>query len=134
MVNRLKTLLPSLISMEQIGFVKGRQILERIVTTQEENDYLRTLKVKGMLIKLDLSKEYDCVSLPYMIVVLKSFGFDNRWIQWLNFFISSPNFSILLNGVPSQPFNISRGIPQGVPLSPFLFILVAEGFGRIIKA
>ena len=101
MVNRLKTLLPSLISLKQIGFMKGRQILDGIFTAQEEIDSLRTLKVKGMLIKPDLSKAYDCVSFPYVIVVLKSFGFDNRWIQWLNFFISSPNFSILLNGVPS---------------------------------
>ena len=62
MVNRLKPNLLNIISLEQTGFVKGRQILDGIVTVQEEMHSLRTQKVKGMLIKLDLSKAYDRLS------------------------------------------------------------------------
>ena len=62
MVNRLKPLLPRLIAPKQTGFVKGRQILDEIVTAQEAIHSLKTLKSKGMLIKLELSKAYDCIN------------------------------------------------------------------------
>eukprot|EP00253_Pinus_taeda_P007886 PITA_07886 len=86
-----------------------------------------------MMIKLDLSKAYDRLSLNYLGKVLESFGFSRRWIDWIHSLISSPNFSILVNGTPSKTFTASRGIRQGDPLSPFLFILAAEGLGRFIK-
>ena len=110
MVNILKPLLPNLISQEQTGFVKGRKILDGIVTAQEAIHSLKSLKTKVMLIKLDLSKAYDRISWSYLTAILKAFGFDDRWVQCLYSFISSPHFSILLNGTPSNPFNISRGL------------------------
>eukprot|EP00253_Pinus_taeda_P031160 PITA_31160 len=65
--------------------------------------------------------------------VLESFGFCRRWIDWIHSLISSPSFSILVNGIPSKTFSATRGLRQGDPLSPFLFILAAEGLGRFIK-
>lgn len=81
MVSILKAILPSLISLEQIWFVKGRQILDGIVTAQEAIHLLHSLKAKGILIKLDLSKAYDCLSWSYLKEVLEAFGFLRRWIQ-----------------------------------------------------
>eukprot|EP00253_Pinus_taeda_P033781 PITA_33781 len=133
MAKRLKPLLDKLISAEQTGFVEGRQILDGLVVTQEVIHSLKVKKQKGMMIKLDLSKAYNRLSWNYLGKVLESFGFCRRWIDWIHSLISSPSFSILVNGIPSKTFSATRGLRQGDPLSPFLFILVAEGLGRFIK-
>jgi hypothetical protein len=87
-----------------------------------------------MLIKLDLSKAFDRASWQYLKAILESFGFDQGWVKWILNLTSSAFFSILVNGVPSAPFSPSRGIRQGDPLCPFLFVLMAEGLGRTISA
>jgi hypothetical protein len=91
-------------------------------------------KIPGMLIKLDLSKDFDRLSWQYLRSMLESFGFDKIWVNWILKLTSSAFFSILVNGVPSQPFSPTRGIRQGDPLSPFLFVLMVEGLGCYIKA
>jgi hypothetical protein len=132
--NRLKPILPTIISNEQSGYVEGRQIMDSIILANEVIHSLKTLKIPGMLIKLDLSKAFDRLSWQYLRSVLESFGFDNHWVDWILKLTSSAFFSILVNGTPSRPFRSTRGIRQGDPLSPFLFVIMAEGLGRYLKA
>eukprot|EP00253_Pinus_taeda_P018950 PITA_18950 len=130
--NRLRPILPSIISEEQSGYVEGRQILDNILLAQEMIHTLHSRKEIGMLMQLDLSKAYDKASWRYLEAILEAFGFCRQWISWVLALIKSARFSILINGAPSEPFSPLRGTRQGDPLSPFLFVILMEGLSRII--
>ena len=122
-----------LISSKQSGFLEGRKITDGIILTHEIIHSLKHLKKIDMLVKIDLSKEFDKLSWTFIQKMLTHFSFSPPWVRWVMSLISSTLFSILVNGILSYPFHPSRGICQGDPLSPFLFVLMVEGLGRIIK-
>ena len=132
--NRLKPLLPLLISLEQSGYVEGFKILDGIILSHEVFHSLKTTKTPGMILKLDLSKAFNKLSHFFIEEMLLSFSFCQYWVQWILSLISSTFFSILVNGSPSSMLLSSRGICLGDPLSPFLFILMVEGLWHMIQS
>jgi len=114
--------------------VEGRQILDGILSVNEIINSLKSSRYPGMLLKLSLSKAFNKLSWTFLERMLLAFGFASHWISWIKNLTSSAFFSILVNGMPSQPFKSSRGIRQGGPLSPFLFTLMMEGLGRMLSA
>lgn len=86
-----------------------------------------------MLLKIDRSKAFDKLIWIYIQKILAAFGYSPPWVRWVMNIVSSTFLSILVNGIPSRPFNPSGGIHQGDPLSTFLFVLMVEGLGCIIN-
>ena len=87
-----------------------------------------------MLLNLYLSKTYDKLKWQFLAGILKAFEFSDQWIGWVMNLVSSAFFSILVDGNPSTPFQISWGIRQGDSLSSVLFIIAVEGLGRNLKS
>lgn len=135
LANRLKEVLPKIISPWQAGFVPGRTIQENSIVAQELVHSMKHKKgKKGLVaIKVDMEKAYDKMEWCFLEKVMRCFGFNDKWINWVMQCISTVSFSILINGGPMGFFNPMRGLRQGDPLSPFLFILGAEVLSRLIQ-
>eukprot|EP00253_Pinus_taeda_P007705 PITA_07705 len=131
---RLKPILSSCISKEQFGFLDGHQIHEAIGVAQETIHSLRQANKKGVVLKINLSKAYDRISWTYLRMLLTHLGFKVEFINWIMGCISNVNFAVLINGAASQFFKSQRGLQQGCPLSPLLFLLAAEGLSRLISS
>jgi hypothetical protein len=86
------------------------------------------------LCKLDVEKAYDHVNWDFLLYLLQRCGFPSRWRNWIRFCISTVRFSILINGCPSGFFESSRGLRQGDPLSPLLFVIVMEALSRLMDS
>lgn len=93
-----KKILKSFISEEQIAFAPRRSIVEGIIVSHEVIHLARKEKQDGMIIKLDIMKAYDSEDRLFLKEIINKLGFMKEWIQWLDGCISTPKFSILMNG------------------------------------
>ena len=86
-----------------------------------------------MAIKLDISKAFDKVEWKFLDAIMRQLGFSDTWCRWIQTCISSVIYSVLFNGDPTHSIQPQRGIRQGDPISPYLYIIYTEGLSQLIK-
>jgi hypothetical protein len=134
MANRLKPLLQNIISPNQSAFLQGHSIQDNSILAHEIFHSMK--KKRGsrglMALKIDMEKAFDRMEWSFILKIFSCLGFCPKWIQLIEQCISTVSFSVLLNGSPYGKISHSRGLRQGDPISPFLFLLGSEVLSRLI--
>lgn len=133
--NRIKPILDGLIHPSQTSFVPGRNIQENIIITKEMAFFFKKSSPcrNIMALKIDLSKAYDNLEWGFIRDTMQGFNFPQSLIDLIMDCICSPHISLIWNGEVTESFSPSRGIRQGDPLSPYLFVLCMERLSILIN-
>lgn len=126
-------MLPDIISEFQSAFVSGRQISDGVLVANEVVKWAELNKKRLLLFKIDFTKAYDCLNWEFLDSILQQMQFGVKWQTWMRTCLYSASVSILVNGSPTIAFTTERGLHQGDPLSPFLFIITVEVINAMMK-
>ncbi|KAL6202503.1 hypothetical protein ACLB2K_026211 [Fragaria x ananassa] len=132
----MKTLLPSVISSYQSAFVSGRCIHDNVITAFEVVHSIRSKQTGEdpyCVLKLDTSKAYDRVEWVFLHIIMMRLRLSEQWISLVMRCVESVSFSILWNGNAPGRIQSSKGLRQGDPLSPYLFLLCPKGLTGLFQ-
>ncbi|KAM0002505.1 putative RNA-directed DNA polymerase [Helianthus debilis subsp. tardiflorus] len=133
LASRVKEVMGKIISESQTAFLKDRFILEGPLILNELYGWIKKTGRQAFLLKIDFEKAYDNVNWGFLLSILSQMGFPNRWCLWIQGILNSSRSAVLVNGSPTFEFQCQKGVRQGDPLSPFLFLIIMEAFSCLVR-
>ncbi|GKV29990.1 hypothetical protein SLEP1_g38860 [Rubroshorea leprosula] len=134
LANRIKKVLPKLISGTQSAFLGGRQITDGILILNEVVEEIKRKKISSFIFKADFEKAYDSLNWDFLDEMMRRLGFGEKWRLWIKECLQTASVSVLVNGSPTEEFKMEKGLRQGDPIAPFLFLIVAKGLNVLIES
>lgn len=127
--------LPNLVSQSQSAFLPGRFLAENVLLATDlvKGYNAKNSEPKAML-KVDLKKAFDSIRCDFILASSRALSIPEIFINWIEQCISTPTFTVLVNGGTGGFFKSTKGIRQGNPISPYLFVIAMEAFSRLITS
>ena len=123
---RLKNVLHSLMSSDQIANVKGRFISEGVRLISDVLEICDKLQIKDFLMTVDIGKAFDSINHCFLIKVMEKYGFEKDFIKWIKILLQNQESYIVNRGTTTNYFKLEKDARQGDPISAYLFIIVLE--------
>lgn len=131
---RLSRVLGSLVDPDQTCSVPGRSITSNVTLLRDVLDYIERTNESGILVSLDQEKAFDRVNHSFLFRLLEHLGFGPSFVKWVHTLYTGANMRIILNGYLSGKIELKRGVRQGDPLSPLLYVLCVEVLASQIRS
>ena len=133
LVEKLKNVLPELISSNQTGYVKNQCMSESSRLISDVIEMCNILDIPGYLVTMDIEKAFDSLDHDFLLFAIKKFGFGKNFIHWINVLLDKKQSCVINGDFTTRYFSLEKGAPQGDPISAYLFILAVEVLFELIK-